>query len=46
MDWVKAKTAQTGVSAFAELSTPVGKSGANESTLLIAIIWAVVIATQ
>ncbi|MGH6616345.1 hypothetical protein [Sphingomonas sp.] len=46
MNWTKSTTASNGLTAFAELETPVGKSGANESALLIAILWAIAIAAS
>lgn len=44
MNWTKSSKANSGLTAFAELETPVGKSGANESALLIAILWGIAIA--
>lgn len=44
MDWKKPAQLGNNLTAFADLETPVGKSGANESTLLIAILWAIAIA--
>ncbi len=44
MEWTKIAQPKSRLSAFAELETPVGKSGANESTLLIAILWGIAIA--
>lgn len=44
MDWMKSSTPNAGLANFAALETPVGKSGANESALLIAILWGIAIA--
>lgn len=46
MDWTKSTKASNGLIAFVDLETPVGKSGANESALLIAILWGIAIATS
>ncbi|MFN3620214.1 hypothetical protein [Sphingorhabdus sp.] len=44
MEWTKSAKPNNRLTAFAELATPVGKSGANESTLLVAILWGIAIA--
>ncbi len=44
MDWVKSSAPSAGAVGFADLDAPVGKSGANESALLIAILWGIAIA--
>lgn len=44
MDWIKSSEPNARLAAFTDLETPVGKSGANESALLVAILWGIAIA--
>lgn len=44
MNWTNSSKQSGNLSAFADLEMPVGKSGANESALLIAILWGIAIA--
>tara|TARA_B100000378_G_scaffold158036_1_gene127215 strand:+ start:652 stop:792 length:141 start_codon:yes stop_codon:yes gene_type:complete len=44
MNWNNNSKQGNGLSAFSDLETPVGKSGANESALLVAILWGIAIA--
>jgi hypothetical protein len=46
MDWKKAARSGNNIAAFADLETPVGRSGGNESTIFIAVLWLVVIANS
>jgi len=46
MHWKKHAHSGNNIATFADLETPVGRSGGNESTIFIAVLWLVVIASS